>query len=184
MGFSDEEPVQECVSTGSMTTPTVASLATNPASAPKKSPAGAPLVAEGLEIAATPSLPVGIPSSSATPAESPGMFPSSGSPPIPSPASLSPDSAAQGPSSDESSASGLNAVRDGINKSKENQYKANSTEMSSKLAKLGLAAVLAYGLCDAVTYTSFFVLAFLGYKKSTGNNPAATMKALLGVVNA
>ncbi|KAM1057510.1 hypothetical protein ACFX1X_031124 [Malus domestica] len=51
-------------------------------------------------------------------------------------------------------------------------------------SKLGLADVLAYGLFDAVTCTAFFVLAFLGYKKSTGNNPAATMKALLGVANA
>lgn len=49
------------------------------------------------------------------------------------------------------------------------------------MAKLGLAAVLAYGLFDGVTYTSFFVLAFLGYEKSTGQNPAANLKALLGV---
>lgn len=57
----------------------------------------------------------------------------------------------------------------------------NSAEMSAKLAKLGLAAVLAYGLFDGVTYTSFFVLAFLGYEKSTGKNPAANLQALLGV---
>ncbi|CAI0559629.1 unnamed protein product [Linum tenue] len=54
--------------------------------------------------------------------------------------------------------------------------------MSSKLAKLGLAAVLAYGLFDGVTYTTFFVLAFLGYEKSTGKNPAANLQALLGIV--
>lgn len=53
--------------------------------------------------------------------------------------------------------------------------------MSAKLAKLGLAAVLAYGLFDGVTYTSFFVLAFVGYEKSTGKNPAANLQALLGV---
>lgn len=53
--------------------------------------------------------------------------------------------------------------------------------MSRKVAKLGLAAVLAYGIFDGVTYTSFFVLAFLGYEKSTGNNPAANLQALLGV---
>lgn len=53
--------------------------------------------------------------------------------------------------------------------------------MSSRVAKLGLAAVLAYGLFDGVTYTSFFTLAFLGYEKSTGKNPAANLKALLGV---
>ncbi|CAA2995755.1 uncharacterized protein LOC111385885 isoform X3 [Olea europaea subsp. europaea] len=66
---------------------------------------------------------------------------------------------------------------------RENQElsKENSAEMSSKLAKLGLAAVLAYGIFDGVTYTSFFVLAFLGYEKSTGKNPAANLQALLGV---
>lgn len=53
--------------------------------------------------------------------------------------------------------------------------------MSRKVAKLGLAAVLAYGIFDGVTYTSFFVLAFLGYEKSTGKNPAANLQALLGV---
>ncbi|XP_011075831.1 uncharacterized protein LOC105160241 isoform X2 [Sesamum indicum] len=60
------------------------------------------------------------------------------------------------------------------------KWKENSSEMSSKLAKLGLAAVLAYGIFDGVTYTSFFVLAFLGYEKSTGKNPAANLQALLG----
>ena len=53
--------------------------------------------------------------------------------------------------------------------------------MRAQVAKLGLAAVLAYGLFDGITYTSFFVLAFLGYEKSTGQNPAANLKALLGV---
>ncbi len=57
----------------------------------------------------------------------------------------------------------------------------NAAEMRVQVAKLGLAAVLAYGLFDGVTYTSFFVLAFLGYEKSTGQNPAANLKALLGV---
>ncbi|KAI3457891.1 hypothetical protein Pfo_014554 [Paulownia fortunei] len=55
----------------------------------------------------------------------------------------------------------------------------NSAEMSTKLAKLGLAAVLGYGIFDAVTYTSFFALAFLGYEKSTGKNPAASLQALV-----
>ncbi|GAB4842835.1 hypothetical protein Ancab_012812 [Ancistrocladus abbreviatus] len=62
------------------------------------------------------------------------------------------------------------------------KWKANSAEMSRKLAKLGLAAVLAYGLFDGVIYTTFFVLAFLGYEKSTGKNPAANLQALLGIV--
>ncbi|GMN44245.1 hypothetical protein TIFTF001_013434 [Ficus carica] len=60
--------------------------------------------------------------------------------------------------------------------------KVNSAEMRSKLAKLGLAAVLAYGLFDGVTYISFFVMAFLGYEKSTGKNPAANLQALLRIV--
>ncbi|KAL0317888.1 UNVERIFIED_CONTAM: hypothetical protein Sangu_2203100 [Sesamum angustifolium] len=60
------------------------------------------------------------------------------------------------------------------------KWKENSSEMSSKLAKLGLAAVLAYGIFDGVTYTSFFVLAFLGYEKSTGKNPAANLQAVGG----
>ncbi|KAK4778673.1 hypothetical protein SAY86_006201 [Trapa natans] len=62
------------------------------------------------------------------------------------------------------------------------KWKANSAELSAKLAKLGLAAVLAYGLFDGVTYTTFFILAFLGYEKSTGKNPAANLQALLGIV--
>lgn len=53
--------------------------------------------------------------------------------------------------------------------------------MRAKVAKLGLAAVLAYGLIDGVTYTTFFILAFLGYEKSTGKNPAANLQSLLGV---
>uniref|UniRef100_A0A0D9W8Z0 Uncharacterized protein n=1 Tax=Leersia perrieri TaxID=77586 RepID=A0A0D9W8Z0_9ORYZ len=62
------------------------------------------------------------------------------------------------------------------------KWMAESAEMRAKVAKLGSAAVLAYGLFDAVTYTTFFVLAFLGYEKSTGKNPAANLKALLGIV--
>ncbi|KAL7106734.1 hypothetical protein ACP275_06G011700 [Erythranthe tilingii] len=62
------------------------------------------------------------------------------------------------------------------------KWKENSAEMSAKLAKLGLAAVLAYGIFDGITYTSFFVLAFLGYEKSTGKNPAANLQSLVGIV--
>lgn len=62
------------------------------------------------------------------------------------------------------------------------QWTSNAAEMRAQVAKLGLAAVLAYGLFDGVTYTTFFVLAFLGYEKTTGNNPAANIQALLGIV--
>lgn len=58
-------------------------------------------------------------------------------------------------------------------------YQANAVKMSSKPAKFGLAAVLAYGLFDGVTYTTFFILVFLGYEKSTEKNPAANSEHLL-----
>ena len=41
--------------------------------------------------------------------------------------------------------------------------------------------MLAYGLFDGVTYNTFFVMSFFGYEKSTGKNPAANFKALIGV---
>ncbi|OAE35011.1 hypothetical protein AXG93_1864s1390 [Marchantia polymorpha subsp. ruderalis] len=63
------------------------------------------------------------------------------------------------------------------------KWRRNAAELRAKAAKWGLAAVLAYGLFDGITYTTFFVLAFLGYEKSTGQNPAANLKALLGVGN-
>ncbi|GAB2223457.1 hypothetical protein Droror1_Dr00017598 [Drosera rotundifolia] len=62
------------------------------------------------------------------------------------------------------------------------KWKVISAEMSRKPAKLGLAAVLAYGIFDGITYTSFFVMAFLGYEKVTGKNPAANIQALIGIV--
>ncbi|KAH7314506.1 hypothetical protein KP509_21G005800 [Ceratopteris richardii] len=61
-------------------------------------------------------------------------------------------------------------------------FQNNAAEMRAQVAKLGLAAVLAYGLFDGITYTTFFVLAFLGYEKSTGKNPAANIQALIGIV--
>ncbi|PON60384.1 hypothetical protein PanWU01x14_153700 [Parasponia andersonii] len=63
-----------------------------------------------------------------------------------------------------------------------NGLELESAETRSELAKFGLAAVLAYGLFDGVTYTTFFVMAFLGYEKSTGKNPAANLQSLLGIV--
>ncbi|PON83745.1 hypothetical protein TorRG33x02_205510 [Trema orientale] len=46
--------------------------------------------------------------------------------------------------------------------------------LSSHLNK----AVLACGLFDGFTYTTFFVMAFLGSEKSTGKNPAAKSPVL------
>ena len=57
----------------------------------------------------------------------------------------------------------------------------HSEEIRSNIAKLGLAAVLACGLFDGFTYTTFFVMAFLGYEKTTGKNPSSNLQALLGV---
>ncbi|KAG0502985.1 hypothetical protein HPP92_003057 [Vanilla planifolia] len=62
------------------------------------------------------------------------------------------------------------------------KWKIDKAEMKERVAKLGLAAILAYGFFDGVTYSTFFVLAFLGYEKSTGKNPAANLKALFGIV--
>ena len=45
-----------------------------------------------------------------------------------------------------------------------------------RLAGLGVAAVVAYGLFDAVTYTIAFMLAFLSYEKTAGVNPAKDLK--------
>ncbi|KAK8957728.1 hypothetical protein KSP39_PZI001284 [Platanthera zijinensis] len=60
-------------------------------------------------------------------------------------------------------------------------WKISKEELRERVEKLGLAAVLAYGIFDGATYSTFFVLAFLGYEKSTGKNPAANLQALLGV---
>lgn len=57
----------------------------------------------------------------------------------------------------------------------------NAGELRDKVAKLGRAGLLAYGLFNGIIYTSFFVVAFLGFEKSTGQNPATNLKACLGV---
>jgi hypothetical protein len=57
----------------------------------------------------------------------------------------------------------------------------NPGEMKEKLAKLGLAGLLAYGLFNSITYTTMFYVAFLAFEKSTGQNPANNLKACLGV---
>ncbi|KAK8964453.1 hypothetical protein KSP40_PGU004965 [Platanthera guangdongensis] len=62
------------------------------------------------------------------------------------------------------------------------RWKISKEELRERVEKLGLAAVLAYGIFDGATYSTFFVLAFLGYEKSTGKNPAANLQALLGIV--
>lgn len=57
----------------------------------------------------------------------------------------------------------------------------NPGEMKEKLAKLGRAGLLAYGLFNSITYTAMFYVAFLAFEKSTGQNPANNLKACLGV---
>lgn len=57
----------------------------------------------------------------------------------------------------------------------------NGGELREKVAKLGRAGLLAYGLFNAITYTTMFYVAFLAFEKSTGQNPANNLKACLGV---
>lgn len=59
----------------------------------------------------------------------------------------------------------------------------NPGELKEKVAKLGRAGLLAYGLFNAITYTTFFFIAFLAFEK-TGQNPANNLKACLGVSSA
>ncbi|KAK4532748.1 hypothetical protein CCYA_CCYA13G3605 [Cyanidiococcus yangmingshanensis] len=59
-----------------------------------------------------------------------------------------------------------------------------STERGTALQKLrsyGLAAVLAYGIFDAITYTTSFVVALITFKRTTNNAPL-TWQNLLKVV--
>ncbi|KAK3042013.1 hypothetical protein RJ639_001715 [Escallonia herrerae] len=60
------------------------------------------------------------------------------------------------------------------------KWRESLAQTSGRLPKLGLSAVLAYGIFDAVTYTTFFVLAFLGYEKSTGKIPLPISKLCWG----
>ena len=56
----------------------------------------------------------------------------------------------------------------------------NPAELKEKVAKLGRAGLLAYGLFNSITYTSMFYVAFLAFE-STGQNPAYNLKACLAV---
>eukprot|EP00244_Chara_vulgaris_P004076 TRINITY_DN17893_c0_g2_i1.p1 TRINITY_DN17893_c0_g2~~TRINITY_DN17893_c0_g2_i1.p1 ORF type:complete len:202 (-),score=36.81 TRINITY_DN17893_c0_g2_i1:98-664(-) len=76
---------------------------------------------------------------------------------------------------------GLGGVFESL-KSKIKSWQDNAAAVRAQVAKLGLAAVLAYGLIDGIMYTIFFIIAFLGYEKSTGQNPARNIKSLLAVV--
>eukprot|EP00899_Mesostigma_viride_P016088 jgi/Mesvir1/24480/Mv21837-RA.1 len=60
--------------------------------------------------------------------------------------------------------------------------KTESAALKERIGKLGLAAVLAYGLVDGLTYTTAFCIAFVSYEKATGLNPARNLQALAGVV--
>jgi hypothetical protein len=54
-------------------------------------------------------------------------------------------------------------------------------EGKGKLAALGLAAVLAYGLFDGISYTIAFSIAFLGYEARTGLNPTQNVADLVKI---
>ncbi|KAL4858326.1 hypothetical protein ACK3TF_001799 [Chlorella vulgaris] len=54
-------------------------------------------------------------------------------------------------------------------------------ESRSRLAALGLAAVLSYGIFDGVSYTIAFSLAFLGYEARTGLNPTANVADIVKI---
>lgn len=58
-------------------------------------------------------------------------------------------------------------------------WQMNAGDLKEKVAKLGRAGLLAYGLFNAITYTTFFFIAFLAFEK-TGQNPANNLKACLG----
>lgn len=55
----------------------------------------------------------------------------------------------------------------------------NAGDLKEKIAKLGRAGLLAYGVFNGITYTAFFFIAFLTFEK-TGQNPANNLKACLG----
>ncbi|EFN50505.1 hypothetical protein CHLNCDRAFT_140117 [Chlorella variabilis] len=56
-----------------------------------------------------------------------------------------------------------------------------SAELRTRLAALGLAAVLSYGLFDGVSYTIAFSLAFLGYEARTGLNPTQNVADIVKI---
>lgn len=56
-----------------------------------------------------------------------------------------------------------------------------SAELRAKLATLGLAAVLSYGLFDGVSYTIAFAFAFLGYEAQTGLNPTQNVSDIVKI---
>ncbi|XP_024368231.1 uncharacterized protein [Physcomitrium patens] len=59
-------------------------------------------------------------------------------------------------------------------------WQMSSGKLREKITKLGRAGLLAYGLFNGITYTTFFFIAFLAFEKSTGQNPANNLKACLG----
>lgn len=59
---------------------------------------------------------------------------------------------------------------------------ASQKQLAVKLKELGLSAILAYGLFDAVTYTTFFYIAFTAYEAQTGINPTTNVKAVIQIL--
>jgi hypothetical protein len=58
---------------------------------------------------------------------------------------------------------------------------AKTAELRSKLASLGLAAILAYGMFDGLSYTIAFSIAFLGYEAQTGLNPTQNVADIIKI---
>ncbi|EFN55448.1 hypothetical protein CHLNCDRAFT_133767 [Chlorella variabilis] len=56
-----------------------------------------------------------------------------------------------------------------------------TADLRKRLASLGLAAALSYGIFDAMTYTIAFSLAFLGYEARTGLNPTQNVADIVKI---
>ncbi|CAG9463152.1 unnamed protein product [Pedinophyceae sp. YPF-701] len=61
------------------------------------------------------------------------------------------------------------------------RWGAKQAQMKARVAQYGSAAVLAYGLIDAITYTSFFCFALITYQAKMGA-PPQTVKQVAAVV--
>lgn len=58
---------------------------------------------------------------------------------------------------------------------------AKTAQLRTKLASLGLAAILAYGMFDGLSYTIAFSIAFVGYEAQTGLNPTQNVADIIKI---